>query len=105
MIGKWHLGEGEPHEPSGFDFWSVLPGQGEYHDPTMIEMGEHKIFPGYAMNIITDKSINWIKSRQKDKPFFLMCHHKAPHRSWECHEKHKHLYQDPIRLPDTFSDD
>jgi len=105
MIGKWHLGEGEAHEPSGFDFWSIVPGQGEYHDPTMIEMGVPKIFPGYATDIITDKSINWIKSRQKDKPFFLMCHHKAPHRSWECHEKHKHLYRDPVRLPDTFSDD
>lgn len=105
MIGKWHLGEGERHEPSGFDFWSVLPGQGSYHDPEMIEMGEHKIFPGYATDIITDKSIDWMKARQKDKPFFLMCHHKAPHRSWECNDKHKHMYRDPVRIPDTFTDD
>lgn len=34
-----------------------------------------------------------------------MCHHKAPHRSWECDEKHKHLYKDKIRIPETFSDD
>ena len=38
IVGKWHLGEGKAHEPSGFDFWSVLPGQGEYFDPYMIEM-------------------------------------------------------------------
>ncbi|KAL1967570.1 hypothetical protein VTN77DRAFT_3085 [Rasamsonia byssochlamydoides] len=105
MIGKWHLGEGTPHEPSGFDFWSVLPGQGEYHDPVMIEMGVESVQPGYATDIITDKSIRWIRERQKDKPFFLMCHHKAPHRSWECHERHKHLYRDPVRLPDTFTDE
>lgn len=34
-----------------------------------------------------------------------MCHHKAPHRSWECDPKHKHLYKEPVRLPDTFTDD
>lgn len=105
MIGKWHLGEGTNHQPSGFDFWSVVPGQGSYHDPEMIEMGETKVFPGYATDIITNKSIDWIKSRDKSKPFFLMCHHKAPHRSWECDPKHKTLYTNPIKLPDTFTDD
>ena len=25
IFGKWHLGEGKNHEPTGFDFWSVLP--------------------------------------------------------------------------------
>ncbi|VZI03206.1 unnamed protein product [Fusarium fujikuroi] len=38
IVGKWHLGEGEPHEPTGFDYWSVLPGQGDYWDPEFIEM-------------------------------------------------------------------
>ena len=28
VIGKLHLGEGKAHEPTGFDFWSVLPDQG-----------------------------------------------------------------------------
>lgn len=105
MIGKWHLGEGEAHEPTGFDYWSVVPGQGEYFDPEFIEPVETKSEPGYATDIITDKSINWMKKRDPKKPFFLMCHHKAPHRSWECDEKHKDLYKAPIRLPDTFTDD
>ncbi|PNH62273.1 hypothetical protein VD0002_g5736 [Verticillium dahliae] len=56
-------------------------------------------------DIITDKCIDWMEKRDKSRPFFLMCHHKAPHRSWEYDEKHKDLYKDPIRLPDTFSDD
>ncbi|KAI9732164.1 MAG: hypothetical protein M1834_004261 [Cirrosporium novae-zelandiae] len=105
MIGKWHLGEGTEHEPSGFDFWSVVPGQGSYHDPEMIEMGQSRIEPGYATDIITDKSIDWLEKRDKAKPFFLMCHHKAPHRSWECDEKHKHLYEADVKVPETFDDD
>ncbi|PWY67877.1 arylsulfatase A [Aspergillus heteromorphus CBS 117.55] len=105
MVGKWHLGEGAPHEPTGFDYWTVVPGQGKYHDPEFIEMGQKIVEKGYATDIITDKSLNWLKQRDPKKPFFLMCHHKAPHRSWECHPDHKNLYQDDISLPDTFDDD
>ncbi|KAJ5107343.1 hypothetical protein N7456_004018 [Penicillium angulare] len=105
MVGKWHLGEGKAHEPTGFDYWEIVPGQGEYFDPEFIGPdGTHRE-AGYATDIITDKSLDWIKSRDQSKPFFLMCHHKAPHRSWECDPKHKHLYKDPVRLPDTFTDD
>lgn len=67
---------------------------------------------GYATDIITDKSLNWIDSvlaqqavTGERQPFFLMCHHKAPHRSWECHDRHKNMYTDPIRVPETFGDD
>jgi len=35
MIGKWHL----KTDPTGFDYWNVLPGQGTYYNPAMIEMG------------------------------------------------------------------
>lgn len=105
IIGKWHLGEGQQHEPTGFDFWSVLPGQGEYFDPLMIEMGEEIEVPGYATDVITDKSLNWLEQRDESKPFFLMCHHKAPHREWEPHPKNRGLYQDDIEIPPTFDDD
>lgn len=105
IIGKWHLGEGKEHEPTGFDFWSVLPGQGEYFDPIMIEMGEEIEVPGYATDVITDKSLQWLDRRDESKPFFLMCHHKAPHREWEPHPKNRHLYQDDIEIPESFDDD
>ncbi|KAI9924196.1 hypothetical protein MW887_007146 [Aspergillus wentii] len=105
MVGKWHMGEGKAHEPTGFDYWSVVPGQGDYHDPEFIEADGIKQVEGYVTDIITDKSINFIKERDTSKPFFVMCHHKAPHRSWECDEKHKGLYMDRIQLPDTFTDD
>jgi arylsulfatase A-like enzyme len=32
MIGKWHLGS----DPTGFDYWNILPGQGLYYNPPMI---------------------------------------------------------------------
>lgn len=105
VIGKWHLGEGSAHEPSGFDFWSVLPGQGEYFDPIMIEMGEEIEVAGYATDIITEKSLEWLDRRDPSKPFFLMCHHKAPHREWEPHPKNRSLYQDDIKIPESFNDD
>ncbi|KAI0893664.1 extracellular sulfatase Sulf-2 [Annulohypoxylon nitens] len=107
MVGKWHMGEGPAHEPTGFDYWSVLPGQGDYWDPEFIEPKGESIEPGYVTDIITDKCLNFIsETRNTGNPFFVMCHHKAPHRSWECDDKHKHLYADkPIRVPETFTDD
>ena len=93
IVGKWHLGEGKDHEPTGFDYWSVLPGQGEYFDPFMIEMERDVEVSGYVTDIVTDKSLNWLEKRNKNKPFFLMCHHKAPHREWEPHPKYRDIYK------------
>jgi arylsulfatase A-like enzyme len=102
MIGKWHL----VSDPTGFDYWNILPGQGKYHDPDFIEMGNKKVMPGYATDIITDLSIEFLKNRPKDRPFFLMCHHKAPHRPWEPDDKHAHMYDDvAIPEPETFNDE
>lgn len=106
IIGKWHLGHGGIHDPTGFDYWNVLPGQGLYHDPEMIEMGKKKVVKGYATDIITDLSLTWLRNRDKNKPFCLMCHHKSPHRPWEPDKKHARMYEDlEIPEPETFNDD
>src|SRR5699024_7472714 len=99
IIGKWHLGHSSMSKPSGFDYWNVLPNQGEYHNPKMIEMGKEKTFKGYVTDIITDLSLDWLKNRPNDKPFMLMCHHKAPHRPWESDEKHAHMYEN-VHIPE-----
>jgi arylsulfatase A-like enzyme len=101
MIGKWHLGS----DPTGFDYWNILPGQGEYYNPVLIEMGQRKKHQGYATDLITDLSIEFLKNCPKDKPFFLMCHHKAPHRPWQPDEKHRKLFEN-VRVPEpkTFND-
>ncbi|MHA6480921.1 sulfatase family protein [Paenibacillus sp. strain BS8-2] len=105
IIGKWHLGHGGMSDPTGFDYWNILPHQGEYIDPDMIEMGVQKKYKGYVTDLITDMSIKWIDNCDKDRPFMLMCHHKAPHRSWVPDEKHAHMYEDvDIPEPPTFHD-
>jgi arylsulfatase A-like enzyme len=105
IIGKWHLGQGPAHWPTGFDFWSVLPGQGVYHEPAFAEMGEHIVEDGYVTDVITDKCLDWLQKRSNNKPFCLMCHHKAPHRPWDPKPEHRSLYTDPIPTPDSFDDD
>ena len=106
MIGKWHLGHGGLNDPTGFDYWNVLPGQGMYHNPEMIEMGERKVYEGYVTDIITDLSIEWLRKRDPESPFSLMCHHKAPHRPWDPDEKHARMYEEiDIPEPETFNDD
>lgn len=105
IVGKWHLGEGPEHCPTGFDYWSVVPGQGIYHDPEFIEMGTRKRESGYVTDITADKCISWLERRDPQKPFFLMCHHKAPHRPWDPKPEHRSLYPDEIPTPETFEDD
>jgi arylsulfatase A-like enzyme len=102
MIGKWHL----QSDPTGFDKWIVLPGQGKYHNPDFITPDGRKNVKGYVTDIITDMSIDFIENRPKDKPFFLMYHHKAPHRPWEPDEKHAKQFENvKIPEPKTFHDD
>lgn len=111
VVGKWHLGGNNPARPDdgkpvGFDYWNILPGQGAYFNPVMIENGKRKTIEGYTTDIITDLAMDFIKNRPQDKPFFLMYHHKAPHRNWQPDEKHRKQYEN-VTLPEppTFNDD
>ncbi len=102
MIGKWHLGS----EPTGFDQWTILPGQGVYFNPAFIDRNGRRVIRGYVTDIITDLAIDFLKNRPADKPFFLMCHEKAPHRSWEPDAKYKAMFATRvIPEPPTLRDD
>jgi len=106
VIGKWHLGRGPAHEPAGFDYWNVLPGQGLYYDPIMIEQGEEKRFQGYVTDLITEFCLEWLEQRDPSRPFCLLCHHKAPHRPWQPGPRQAALYEDDdLPEPETFNDD
>ena len=105
IFGKWHLGEGKAHEPTGFDEWSVVPGQGLYYDPVLIDRDGPRVYPGYATNIITDMSLDFLERRDRHRPFLLMCHHKAPHRNFVCDHKHEDMFEDDLPLPESFNDD
>jgi len=101
MIGKWHLAS----DPTGFDYWNILPGQGVYYNPEFIEQGTRKKHDGYCTNLIGDFSLDWLKRRNTQKPFFLMCHHKAPHRPWEPDPKYKTMFEgQTIPEPDNLFD-
>ncbi len=80
MIGKIHI----DGEPQGFDFSMVLMGQGEYYNPEFLINGkEKKVIEGYCTDIVTETTIDWIDTkRDKDKPFCVLYHQKAPHREW-----------------------
>jgi len=101
MIGKWHLAS----DPTGFDYWNILPGQGVYYNPEFIEEGTRKKHQGYCTDLIADFSLDWLKRRDTQKPFFLMCHHKAPHRPWEPDPKYKSMFEgQTIPEPDNLFD-
>jgi arylsulfatase A-like enzyme len=122
VVGKWHV-----HcQPQGFDYYDVLPGQGQYVDPYFLDqetdwetvdrrmknqadwskvknLGETgKRFKGHVTDIITDKCLDWLEQRDKNKPFMLMCHHKAPHDDFEYHPRYEHLF-DGIEMPEPKS--
>jgi arylsulfatase A-like enzyme len=106
IFGKWHLGHGPEHDPAGFDHWNVLPEQGEYDDPEMIEMGRRTRRPGYVTDLITDLSLEWLERRDRSRPFMMMVHHKAPHSPWIPAPRHASLYEDAdIEVPGTYDDD
>lgn len=102
LVGKWHL----KSDPTGFDYWNILVGQGIYYNPPMIRMGERVKHTGYVTDLITDFSLEWLDKRNKDKPFLLMMQHKAPHREWS--PPLRHLGHDKDRKypePDSLFDD
>jgi len=96
LIGKIHL-EGIPQ---GFDYWNVLTGQGEYYNPNFIENGVKRQYKGYCTKITTDLALNWLETkRDKNKPFLMLYHHKAPHRTWMPEEKYFDLFKDKTFTP------
>ncbi|TXG39260.1 sulfatase family protein [Seonamhaeicola maritimus] len=105
IIGKWHL----EREPASFDHYTVLPGQGKYHDPSFIVQGDqpwpkNKIqTKGHSSDMITDISLDWLKNkRDKNKPFFLMHHFKAPHDDFEFAPRYKD-YLEETHIPEPAS--
>ncbi|MBJ2174670.1 sulfatase [Aureibaculum sp. A20] len=95
IVGKWHL----HGYPQGFDYWNIIEDQGHYYNPDFIHNGDTTRIEGYATDIITDMSLQWLEENsKKEKPFFMMIHHKAPHRNWMPAPRHMNLY-DSVSFP------
>ena len=79
MYGKLHFG----NNPKGVDDFMILPGQGNYINPTFITKEGDTTITGYVTDVITDLTLTWLKEkRNPEQPFLLMYLHKAPHRPW-----------------------
>ncbi len=102
LIGKWHL----KTAPIGFDYYLILPDQGDYYNPEFIDKSHRFQLPGYVTSILTSRAIDWLKSRDRQKPFFLCLHHKASHRNWMPDIEFLSLFRDQeLPVPKTFFDD
>jgi arylsulfatase A-like enzyme len=104
IIGKWHLGS----DPTGFDHWEILPGQGRYENPVLYDKDGARTYDGYATDVLTDLGIAFLEARPRDKPFLLLLHHKAPHREWQPNAKYRALFAqrqfpEPPTLRDTYA--
>ena len=102
LIGKYHIRQ----NPKGFDEWRILPGQGEYFDPEFIENGLTTQNTGYVTDVITDKTMTFLESRDLSQPFCLVYQHKGPHRPFKPAPRHANLWEDvEFPYPETFEDD
>lgn len=97
MVGKWHL----KAEPAQFDYYCVLPGQGDYYDPTFRVRGDQDWpentveFEGHSSDVITDITLEWLENgRDKSRPFFLMHHYKAPHDMFDFAHRYAEYLED-----------
>lgn len=102
LVGKWHLRS----TPTGYDYYDRLIGQGDYYNSDFITNSDTARAHGYVTDVITDKSIQWLKNRNPDHPFALQVHHKAAHRIWMPDTTYLGAFEDAeIPLPETFFDD
>ena len=102
VIGKWHLST----TPAPTDFWRLLDGQGTYWHPEFIGPNGRVKRTGYATDLITDLGVDWLRERDKTRPFMLMVHHKAPHRNWMPPPRYYRWLADvKVPEPDTLFDD
>ncbi|MDR0543360.1 MAG: sulfatase [Dysgonamonadaceae bacterium] len=113
IIGKWHLGT----EPQGFDFYNIFPGQGRYQNPTLIRKGDWQAgkggkpketgYKGHSTDIVTDQTLEYLQTADRSKPFFVMCHFKAPHDPWDAAKRFDHLLEndtlpEPANMLDSY---
>lgn len=79
IIGKWHL----TSAPTGFDYSENFNRPRHLLQRSIYQKRETVPSKGYVTNVITEKAIDWMENiHDKNKPFCLLLHHKAPHRTW-----------------------
>ena len=94
FIGKWHMGNAKDDPRPGFDYWVSPKGQGVYYNPRFNINGKQVQYKdsSYVSDVLTDLSLDWLKNRKKDKPFFLYLSHKAVHEGFQPARRDKGRY-------------
>ena len=104
LVGKIHLAG----TPQGFDYSMTLPGQGHYYNPEFIKDGGERVqFEGHSTSLITQFVLDWLENDwERDKPFAMLYHFKAPHRNWMPETQYLDFLEDrEFDFPDNFFDD
>ncbi|MDA8437510.1 MAG: sulfatase-like hydrolase/transferase [Propionibacterium sp.] len=82
MSGKWHVGHSQWPAP-GFDFWySHRYGGGPYYGAPIWRDGEPVTEPRYFTDAVADNALDFLGSRDRDRPFYLQVNFTAPHDPW-----------------------
>ncbi len=104
FVGKWHMGHSNAQPRKGFDHWVSFRGQGEYYNPTLNENGKEVSYSDstYITSLLTNKAIDFLDQRDKEKPFFLYLSHKAVHSQFKPAQQDYDDYEnEPVEYPKT----
>lgn len=95
LIGKWHLGSLPWYSPlkSGYqEFFGHRTGAVDFfsHDGFKshdLWEGDQEVFKeGYLTDLLSDRTVDFVKRQSSKKPFLLSLHYNAPHWPWETRE-------------------
>ena len=84
LAGKWHCGAGEAPR-SGFDFWySGWRKTPKYFSLTSKYSDQGRVVErrGYDTQIFTDAAIDFLRERERERPFFLFIGYATTHNPW-----------------------
>lgn len=105
FFGKWHMGDDSDAPRPGFNHWESFRGQGVYYNPVMNIDGNRIAYKDstYITDLLTEHTLQWLKGRDKTKPFFVYLSHKAVHAEFMPAKRHKGRYKDKkYLLPVTY---
>ena len=96
FFGKWHMGGGDDKPRPGFHRWVSFAGQGVYYNPKLNIDGKSVKYADstYISDVLTDLTLDWLKKRDKSKPFFAYLSHKAVHAEFIPSRKDRGIYRD-----------
>jgi arylsulfatase A-like enzyme len=111
IVGKVHMHNGVEERNWDYYFGHNSPGN-NYANPFFKEgrngkVGEEKQYTNvYPDDLSVDRAINWLRTRESQKPFCLLIWFVAPHEPFFRARRHFDLYRETlIPKPATFDDD